>query len=568
MPPHPEFDGSSIGMTPDAIHQLHHQAGAFADEVINEARHANLLLVETGAEGQSTAGGKKWDASVPEIHLKSYKPDDLLSTELEVVDRLESHRPGLSHEELTAPQSLMAAFPRSSPAILGEDHSFIQHQQANQVTQQNQADQHVQAVVVATIDADSESESDTQTEADSDSSILTDAEVAAGVVTMADLKDMMELEGMSHTEIDQYMENLGHTVVEAEVTASNEAEGESEGESASETNQETEAEVEAESEVEAAVEAETEQETETEGEGEAESESDSQSDSQSGSEYTADQLAAYAAESAASGIPATELLEIEQQAQQEEEARLAAQAEADQQQSAGEDAALVEQQSDADAFSDMESESESMMASDMDAAAEAEAESEAYANQSDDVVHVHSQSAPSVLQESMSSTVTPIRSSRGEPLNRVAIVGPSGYSLPNPTSMVETAAATHSRQSIRQQSYQRQQSTTGEYDPSRFNPSGIQLGPSKDAYGYVPMTGAEFLHSPQQPASLAQISMQMQHQQGQWLPPPIEQHAVPNFVVGMGGLMPNRNAGPYQGQYGLAAGGQPLPQEPTFIQYN
>lgn len=576
MPVDLSLDGGS-GLSAAALADLHHAAGAEADSAIAEAEHESLLM-ETDSIAAAAGSASKWDDSVPEVHLRSFQPDDILSTELETVDHLEHSRASLTKEELTAPLSLMAAFPRSSPAILGEDNSFLQHQMQQQIAQQaaQQAaqQQQVQVVVVSQADASqaaaSESNSASESDSESESSILTEAEAAAGVVTMSDLQQMMELEGMSQAEIDQYMENLGHTVVDVEADAEADAAVEADAEQAAATEGEQEAE------------ATTEADTETESEASSETETDGESDADAAHEA---ELAAYAKDAAESGVPAATLLEIEHQAQAEEEARLAAEAENAEANANEEQPALVESNaaesasSDAESDADASSETESTMASDMDAASEVNAEVDvsvdvdatmaadaaAPPHADDDVIHLKSHAAPAVLQEAVPSVVTPIHSrafaKRHPTLNRIAqhAAQPSGYSLPQPTAMVET----HSRSRLR--SYQRARQE--DLDTTKFNPSAIQLGPSKDVYGYVPMTGAEFLQSPQQGASLAQVSMQMQHQSSSWLPPPIESQAVPNFVVGVGGLMPNRIAGPYQGQYGLAAGGQPLPEQPAFIQY-
>ena len=84
-----------------------------------------------------SAGGKaRWDASVPEIHLRSqHAPEDAIlaqaNTDLELVTHLQQSRPAL-----TDAGTLMQAFPTHAPSVLGED-SFVEHAAAAQAAVQD-----------------------------------------------------------------------------------------------------------------------------------------------------------------------------------------------------------------------------------------------------------------------------------------------------------------------------------------------------------------------------------------------------------------------------------------------
>lgn len=432
------------------IDRLHNAAGDWADEAIAEAVHD--LPSENGSllEASHAVMHSKWDESIPEVHLHlSTAPEDKLLHGL-VASTAE---PATSASEI---QQIMESF--QTPALI-EAKAKAQAAEAAQAAAQAKAQAAAKTVVATEATVDSAS----------DAEILTDAEADAGVVTMSELKNMMELEGMTAQQIDQYMENLGNTEVEAEAA----------------TTTETEAEAEAETEVDA--EAQTEAVASAEAEGEAEMDAETEATTEAEAEAT-------------------------------------------------EEVGMVETESETEAETESESEAES----------ESDAESESEA------VPVHDHADPTTLSESAESSVTPVHSAEYERRMHPAIraVRNSGYAAP---SFMQTAQRT------------RVVAAAATRNPAAFNPQSVQLGPSRDAYGYVPMTGAQFLRSPPQP-SLAQVSVQYQNQGAQWLPPPIESQAVPNFVVGPGGLRPNVNAGPYAGQYGIAAGGIEMHQEPQFAQ--
>jgi hypothetical protein len=527
-----------------AVEKLHQAAGEEADTAIREAElesfHTETVLAETAAN--AAAHSSKWDDSVPEVHLRSEirgEEDRLLSemNELEVVDHLEHAKP-----ELTAPSAMLSKIPvlGQKPAQEHNPHSFVEH--AVQAAATTEAEGEIEAEVVTTLDAGVDVEADADADADADSEQSVDAEADAdleaeaeshseteaegeihaeiatdadtesevestvdhsidveldtesdsvsdsesGVLSLTDLQDLLQMQGMSESQVENFMEHLGEQVADAEAAQETEAE--------TETDSESEAETEAEDT--AAVETEAEEKTE---------------------EATEEQQPKPEAEEKAEG--------------------------------SAEDTAAVETESQTEEQSQTESESES------ESSAETESES------AEDSVHLTEHDAPAVTElatEVEPAQVTPLHSAafqRAHPtlkkIRRSVAPAAAGYALPSFIQVQSQARA-----------------VAQEVDTTKFNPSSVQLGPSKDAYGYVPMTGAEFLNSPPQPVSLAQMNMQYQPQQAEWLPPPVAAEATPLYEVGMGGLRPNYNAGPYQGQYGIAAGGREMQQEPAaFIQY-
>lgn len=431
------------------IDRLHSAAGEWADEAIAEAVHAlpsqdgSLLEAASHSAMQS-----KWDESIPEVHLHMDAPEDKLLHGLAV----STAEPATSDSEI---KQIMESF--QTPALIEAKAKAAAQEKA-----QAQAAAKATESTVASTQAKSDSTSDSE--------ILTDAEAEAGVVTMSELKNMMELEGMTAQQIEAYMENLGQTEVEAEAVSATSTEAEAEAE--------TEVDAEAQSEAVASAEAQGEAEMDAEHEAVADAETE-----------------------------------------------------------ATEEVGMVETESESESEAEAESESES----------EADAESE-------EAVPVHDHADPTTLSESAESTVTPVHSADYERRMHPAIraVRNAGYGMTAPPTAAQSFVQTAQRTRV------------ASANPA-FNPQSVQLGPSKDAYGYAPMTGAEFLRSPPQP-SLAQMSMQYQPHAAAWLPPPIESQAVPNYVVGPGGLRPNVNAGPYAGQYGIAAGGIEMHQEPQFQQ--